>query len=222
MPPKNSLKTLIENGYYHVYNRGVAKQDIFRSPQDYTVFLRFLKEYLLPANHPDLKILQTLNPRRYPLNCHENVKLLAYCLMPNHFHLLLKNITQKGIEKFMRVLGTNYSMYFNKTYNRVGHLFQGTYKAVLAEKDEQLLYLSKYIHKNPEKLSTRSTRETPLHEYSYSSYANYLNKRRQDWLHTDEILPFFSEKFPSLSYRAFIEEQDDSFQNISSLVLEED
>lgn len=221
MPPKNSLKTFTEGGYYHIYNRGVAKQDIFLSPQDYTVFLRFLKEYLLPVNHPDLKALQTLSPRRYPVNCHENVKLLAYCLMPNHFHLLAKNTTQKGIEKFMRALGTNYSMYFNKTYNRVGHLYQGTYKAVLVEKDEQLLYLSKYIHKNPEKLSPR---ESPLYEYSYSSYPNYLNKRKQDWLHTDEILPFFSEEFPSLSYRAFIEEQEQgaSFQNISSLVLEED
>src|SRR3989338_11431282 len=149
MPRKNSRKIFSENGYYHIYNRGVAKQEIFHENQDYEVFLRFLKEYLLPLDHPALIQLRKLTPRRNPINCSLDVKLLAYCLMPNHFHLLLKNVAERGLEKFMRALGVNYVMYFNQKYERVGPLYQGVYRAVQVETDEQLLYLSKYIHINP-------------------------------------------------------------------------
>lgn len=125
MPAKNSRKIPVEGGYYHIYNRGVAKQPIFLDEQDHQVFLRFLKEYLLPLEHPDLQTLKKLTPRRIPINCFQEVELLAYCLMPNHFHLLLKNLTKRGIEKFIRAVSVNYSMYFNKKYERVGPLYQG-------------------------------------------------------------------------------------------------
>lgn len=222
MPRKNSRKTLFENGYYHIYNRGVAKQEIFRDNQDYGVFLRFLKEYLLPLDHPDLRALHKLAPRRNPTNCSSDVKLLVYCLMPNHFHLLLKNVTEKGLEKFMRAVGTNYAMYFNKRYERVGPLYQGVYRAVQVETDEQLVYLSKYIHTNPKKLM--DTRVRPLYEYSYSSYQNYLNQRHQGWLDTKEILSFFSNHIPTLSYKSFIEETEAthlSVPDLSPLLLED-
>lgn len=206
MPTKNSRKVFIEQGYYHLYNRGVAKQDIFREKDDYRVFLRFLKEYLLPQDHPDVKKFQELTPRRHPINCFEHIKLLAYCLMPNHFHLLVKNLSQRGIERFMRAMGTNYTMYFNRKYERVGPLCQGIYKAVLIETNEQLVYTSKYIHRNPKTISL--ARVGPLQEYSYSSYPNYLGKRDQDWIDIDEILAFFSNAMPTNSYQAFVEEID--------------
>lgn len=217
MPAKNSRKIPLEGGYYHIYNRGVAKQPIFLDEQDYQVFLRFLKEYLLPLEHPDLQALKKLTPRRAPINCCQDVELLAYCLMPNHFHLLLKNLTKRGIEKFIRAFGINYSMYFNQKYDRVGPLYQGVYKAVAIEGDEQFVYISKYIHLNPRELLTRFR---TLHEYSYSSYQNYLGERHQDWVHTNEILSFFSKKFPSLSYQAFVEEKETPFEEISSLLLD--
>lgn len=222
MPRKNSRKTLFENGYYHIYNRGVAKQEIFRENKDYGVFLRFLKEYLLPLDHPDLIQLHKLSPRRNPINCSSDVKLLAYCLIPNHFHLLIKNIVQKGTERFMRAMGTNYAMYFNKKYERVGPLYQGVYRAVQVETDEQLVYLSKYIHTNPKKI--KDARVRPLYEYSYSSYPNYLNKRNQEWVDTKEILLFFSKSMPTLSYKSFIDETEIprlSAPDLSSLLLED-
>lgn len=92
MPRKNVIKKLWAGGYYHVYNRGVAKQKIFRKKQDYQVFLRYLKEYLLPKDHPSRQELQGLNPRRKAESYYGEVKLLAFCLMPNHFHLQVRNL----------------------------------------------------------------------------------------------------------------------------------
>ncbi len=217
MPSKNSIKNFLEGGYYHIYNRGVAKQNIFPAEKDYKTFLYFLKEYLLPLEHQDLKNHKETMPRRKPLNCNKQTQLLAYCLMPNHFHLLVKNLQERGIEKLMRAFGTSYSGYFNRTYQRVGPLFQGRYKAVLIESDEQLIYVSKYIHQNPKELLTK---DGPLYGYSYSSYPNYLGQREQDWVHVAEILSFFSQAFPQQKYRNFVEELEEYPKDIATLLLE--
>lgn len=217
MPAKNSVKVFVQGGYYHIYNRGVAKQDIFREERDYKMFLSFLKEYLLPLEHPDFIKIDRISSRRKPQSCFGVVQLLAYCLMPNHFHLLVKNIAERGIEKFMRNLCTSYSGYFNRMYDRVGPLFQGIYKAVLVESDEQLVYVSKYIHRNPSELLTK---DQPLQKYPYASYSNYLGQRNQDWLVTQEILAFFSTNFPHQDYRYFVEELEKFPEDITSLLLE--
>lgn len=214
MPRKNVIKELWAGGYYHVYNRGVAKQLIFRKKADYVVFLRYLKEYLLPKEHPDRLQLQGLNPRRRSVICYGEVVLLAYCLMPNHFHLQVKNITQDGLAKFMRAVITNYVMYFNHTYKRVGPLFQSSYKAVETTNDGQLLSVNRYIHRNPLPLITRVK---PLYRYEYSSYPAYLGHWRMDWLHIDEIGGRFSTTNPRLSYRQFVEEFEEippSWENL--------
>ncbi|TSC56286.1 MAG: hypothetical protein Greene071421_259 [Parcubacteria group bacterium Greene0714_21] len=217
MPAKNVIKSFVEGGYYHIYNRGVAKQNIFPTEKDYRTFLYFLKEYLLPPEHQDLKNPKEIIPRRKPLNCNKQVHLLAYCLMPNHFHLLIKNLVERGMEKFMRALATSYSGYFNRTYQRVGPLFQGRYKAVLIERDEQFVYVSKYIHQNPKELLAK---DGPLCSYPYSSYPNYLGKRKQDWVDTNEIFAFFSQKFPQQEYKVFVEELEEYPKDIASLLLE--
>ena len=150
MPTRHRIKTYVENSFYHIYNRGVEKRIIFQDDQDYRVFLYYLKLYLSPPE--SVKSLQKkgqsfiIKPRQRPLNNFYNeINLLAYCLMPNHFHLLLKQKPANGIEKFMRSFGTKYVQYFNKRYRRIGPLFQGTYKGVLIETDEQLLHLSRYL-----------------------------------------------------------------------------
>ncbi len=144
MPAKNSVKEFRANAYYHIYNRGVEKRAIFLDDQDYGVFKSYLKVYLLPKDEVTLQ--QTLNSsfsnpsekadaiRLVKLNNFaDSIRLLAYCLMPNHFHLLIKQSEESSIDIFMNSLTTRYSMYFNKRYKRVGHLFQGTYKAVLVD-----------------------------------------------------------------------------------------
>lgn len=217
MPPKHSIKEFIPGDFYHIYNRGVAKQKIFNTKADYVVFCRFLKEYLLPPNHPDLEQLRGINPRRVAINCHSDVELHGYCLMPNHFHPLLRLRTDGGISRFMKALATNYSMHYNKTYDRVGPLFQGVYKAVWVGSEEQLLHLSRYIHRNPQELLTR---DQPLQAYSFSSYPNYLTIRFQDWLCVDTILPYFSESNPRLTYRAFVEELDSDPSMVEDVSLD--
>ncbi len=211
MPRKNSIKTYIKNGYYHVYNRGVEKRTIFEDEQDYIVFLRFLKEYLLPLGHEGLIKLSEITPRRKPINCYNKVKLLAYCLMPNHFHLMIKQLPKDGLKIFMHTVCTNYSMYFNRKYNRIGPLYQGPYKAVLIMDEPYYLHITRYIHRNP--LDLPSARARPLQymrEYPYSSYGYYLKGSGPDWLNVKPILSQFRtarSQFPKdiLSYQAFVE-----------------
>ena len=107
MPAKNVVKTYVENGYYHIYNRGVEKRDIFLDDQDYSVFLHFLKQYLSPPQPKGTFLTMTglhlVRPRPvHPL--HNEIDLLAHCLMPNHFHLLLKQKTPDGMIKLLRRL----------------------------------------------------------------------------------------------------------------------
>lgn len=204
MPAKNSLKDYSPESYYHVYNRGVAKQNIFLDEQDYKTFLSYFKLYLTP---PDLQG-QSLKiaPTRQLKNYSEELKLLAYCLMPNHFHLFVFQKEADSMANFLRSLATKYSMYFNKKYKRVGHVFQGRYKAVMVTNENQFIYLSKYIHRNPLDILPTGT---ILVGYKYSSYPNYLGRFHQDWVDTSDILSYFSKQRQAESYCDFVEEIDE-------------
>lgn len=230
MPAKNVLKLYLENGYYHIYNRGVEKRTIFQNEQDYQVFLHHLKLYLSPPQKQKGYSFTEKTKQRPLNNYHEEINLLAYCLMPNHFHLLLKQKSANIIQYFMRSLGTKYVQYFNKRYQRVGPLFQDTYKAVLVQTDEQLLHLSRYLHFNPGK-ETISTKEGDLQRillYSYSSYADYLGKRKTNWLNSEEILSFFKTAQKSnlkdiLSYQSFVENYTQSpEESLGVLILDDE
>lgn len=113
------------------------------------------------------------------------------------------------MDHFLRSLLTKYVRYFNSHYVRIGPLFQAAYKAVHVENDEQFIYLSKYIHRNPLSLSPYKESPRRLKEYRYFSYCNYLHLFRQSWLKTDEILSNFSTKYPELTYESFVEQDDD-------------
>jgi putative transposase len=226
MPSKNSLKVYVKNGCYHIYNRGVEKRIIFQDEQDYKVFLKYLKEYLSPPPKPEsLKTVFTLQRQsfkgipRQPRNYCKTANLVAYCLMPNHFHLLFQQLNKNTMEKFCRSLLTRYSKYFNKKYNRVGPLFQGRYKAVLVNNDRYLLHLSRYIHQNPSEYTSDLTK-------AYSSYADYLRLRKTPWIKPDIILKFFNQKtIPEIvkinSYKNFVENyKKNSVEVLGELTLE--
>lgn len=199
MPSKNTIKTYIENGCYHVYNRGVEKRRIFEEAEDYKKFLEYLKIYLSPIE--DLrKENPLLKTNLINGNLSEEIEVLAYCLMPNHFHILIKQKTKNAITKLMRQLTTAYSMYFNKKYERVGPLFQGIFKACLVDKNEVLLHLSKYIHQNPQE------RGISLGDFPWSSYPAYLGSNSHQWLKPQEILNYLSTSNPDLPYKVFVEE----------------
>lgn len=231
MPAKNSIKIPVENGFYHIYNRGVNKQEIFETPQDYSVFLKYLKEALSPAS--ELKNIETfeveiggvtfVKPRRMPINFNCEIDLIAYALMPNHFHLIIKQNKKESMEAFMRSVATRYSMYFNKSRgDRVGPLFQGVYKAVLIENENYLLHLSRYIHLNPKENFTNLID-------AYSSYANYVGKKNTLWLNPHPVLDFFDNpinpEFKKInSYKDFVEKYDSNDRInedfLQSLILE--
>lgn len=211
MPAKNALKTYVEKSYYHIYNRGINKEQIFLDEHDYKTFLSYLKLYLLVPCLQGESSQAVLSPSKQLKNYAEQIKLAAYCLMPNHFHLLVWQNEADRINYFMRSLATKYVRYFNKKYERVGPVFQSVYKAVLIKDENQLLYLSKYIHRNPAEILPA---RTLLVGYKYSSYGNYLGLFNQSW-----ISPL---DFINRSYQAFVEENDErDLSTIKSLLIEE-
>lgn len=229
MPSKNTVKQFVANGFYHVYNRGVEKRDIFLDDQDYRVFLHLLKIYLSPeeTDRNSLTEITRFKPIRFrPLrNLNKEVELLCYTLMPNHFHLLIKQNTTDGMSKLLRRILTTYALYFNRRNNRVGHLFQGIYKAAMISNESYLLHLSRYIHLNPKELGlTRMN----LVSYPYSSCPYYLGQKSAEWLNTSFLLSFFKKTEDPLikglaSYEEFVmKDLEDSQKMIGDLVLETD
>lgn len=174
--------------YYHLYNRGVDKRNIFNNSRDYDRFILLL--YLCNSNKSvDLgNLLQTEGRSFSEIWSTDKgssiVALGSYVLMPNHFHILIKEISEGGVSKFMSKLLTGYSMYFNKKNKRSGSLFEGRFKATHANKNEYLKYLFSYIHLNPIKLidsnwkiegiKNKEIVERYLRDYQYSSYPDYL------------------------------------------------
>ncbi len=218
MPSKHSIKEYEAGAYYHIYNRGVEKRDVFQDDADYKTFLGYLKQYLTDPSLPGDS--RKARPRSKPIqNYTNNIELLAYCLMPNHFHLFIRQQQFDGINHFMRSLMSEYVRYFNTKYDRVGSLFQGPYKAVKIESEYQWVYLSKYIHRNP--LGLTPFRESPgrLREYKFSSYQNYLGLFLQNWVQTEVILNHF--KNNSLKYREFVEDREE-ITPIYSVALDQD
>lgn len=220
MPSRNIVKTYVDDSYYHIYNRGVEKRTIFLDEKDYKVFLSYLQFYL---TNP----LRGSTPKSFPsqlLHNHtQNIKIIAYCLMPNHFHLFVKQTDRYAINHFMRSLSTRYSMYFNKRYTRVGPLFQGIYKAVYIDNEMQYLYLSKYIHRNP--LDLPGHEKSPkLVDYPYSSYRNYLGIIHQSWVNPTEIVEYFSKENHHAPYREFVEDDQisDEISTLKNLTLDHD
>jgi putative transposase len=229
MPSRNIIKTYVKDGFYHIYNRGVEKRIIFEDTQDYKVFLRYLKEYLSPP--PDLRKFYkefTLKGStfkgvpRLPNNYQEKIDLLAFCLMPNHFHLMVRQKDDQSIKDFMKSLLTRYSMYFNKRNNRVGPLFQSIYKAVLINNENYLLHLSRYIHLNP----LEFTRDLIS---SFSSYQEYLGMRHTEWIKPNIVLSYFQSEVKTGSqdfirvntYKDFVEKYErDSATVLGSTILE--
>jgi putative transposase len=230
MPAKNSIKIPVENGFYHIYNRGVNKQEIFENPQDYSVFLKYLKEALSPIS--ELKNFETfevevggvtfVKPRRMPKNFNGEIDLIAYTLMPNHFHLIIKQNKRESMAGFMESIATRYSMYFNKSRDRVGPLFQGVYKAVLIENESYLLHLSRYIHLNPKENFGNLAD-------AYSSYADYTGKKKTSWLNPRPVLDFFDKpvnpEFKKFNnYKDFVEKYNSDKETnenfLQGLILE--
>ena len=216
---------LVQNYYYHVFNRGVNKRPIFKSKYEYSRFLLLLRFY---------------NSLKYPIKFSKFIKLsvdqrkeiwnrldkekvhtdiLSYCLMPNHFHLLLKQNSENGISKLLGNLQNSYARYFNIKNERIGHLFQGQFKAVKIDSEEQLLHVSRYIHLNPYSSAVVKDLNT-LQKYEWSSLPEYLGKVLFSLCSKENIIGNFKDKG---SYRKFVLDNADyqkELENIKHLTFD--
>ena len=196
--------SFVSGEYYHIYNRGNSKQRIFHDKEDYFRFLDLLYLSNTSQKFNTYNIKKSSNifnfNREKPL-----VAIGAYVLMPNHFHILITEVEENGISKFMQKISTAYSMYYNQKYQRTGGLFEGKFKASYISNDRYLKYLFSYIHLNPVKLIDKKWKEDGiknkeealkyLNNYFYSSYLDYIGKDR---LHSSIISKKnFPDYFPS-------------------------
>ncbi len=187
---------LVNGEIYHVYNRGVDKRDIFMDDEDRLRFIHDLYEF--NDKNPALnlnnflvknksKSLEVGLPKIERKPRELLVEILAFCMMDNHFHLMVRQVAENGITEFMRKLGTGYTNYFNKKYERSGVLFQGRFKSVNIEEDAHLMYLPIYIHFNPLDFKFPEWREGKLKDYKkaiefldsyrWSSYIDYSGQK---------------------------------------------
>ena len=221
MPAKNVIKVYAENSFYHIYNRGANKDAIFRDKSDYVFFLHLFKKYLDPEFKE--KIFDPVTNEVYLTEGRtfiEDTQLLAFVLMPNHFHLFAKTLSKGGIVKFMRALSISYSMFFNKKYDRVGRLFQGTYKAVRVKSEEQMLHLSCYIHLNPVEI----IKGRGIESYEFSSFPYYIGKKESKWVHPKILLDMFYNSGGYTSYADLIKgklaESDELIKILYPIIME--
>jgi putative transposase len=197
MPSRNSRKEYVNESLYHVYNRGVEKRTIFYDDSDYSTFLNLFKRYLVTGTSTD----------KYGrlFSHYEDVKLVAFCLMPNHYHLLASTDQDPAqLPKLMQSVGTAYSIYFNKRYKRVGHLFQERYKAVRITDDTYLHHISRYIHLNPKEWMT----------WQWSSLPYFLGNAKADWIHPEAVLELFESK---AVYKSFVSDYESHKRILSQI-----
>ena len=224
MPPRTV--PLVTDEFYHIVNRGNASTPIFKSKYDHQKFISTFLYYQnlnTPMRFSEFnnlngsersKILEDFKNKKDFL-----VEITAYCLMPNHFHFLLKQKRNNGIINFTRLFTNSYSRYFNIKYKRKGGLFEGRFKAVHIETDAQLLHVSRYIHLNP--YSSYLVKDfKSLLNYPFSSLPEYLESSKIKVCQKRIILDQFS---TIEDYKKFVLDQADyqrTLDQIKHQVLE--
>lgn len=189
-------KTLFVPGeYYHVFNRGNNKQLIFHDSRDWTRFLFALLYFQsnAPIYNIGSKISYFIKHRVFNISekiteniiKNRTVELVNFCLMPNHFHATVKELKKSGISNYMQKILNAFTKYSNTKYEQSGHLFQGPFKAVHIDSNEQLLYLSAYIHSNPKGIQEWKNK---IHQYPWSSFQDYTSKNRWGNLLQQDII----------------------------------
>ena len=169
---------------YHIFNRGVERRDVFLNDSDYKrfLFLLFILQGDVFFNHISRLAtdfgqhsMSAIKDIRKEIERARMVELVAFALMPNHFHLILRELRDNGVSKFMQRLGNSYTKYFNIKNERAGHLFSSRFHSRLIDTNEYLLHLSSYIHKNPRELAGLKNKE---HFYPWSSFQDYIKENR--------------------------------------------
>ena len=219
------LTPLVTDFYYHVFNRGVNKRRIFLNKRDHqrainlARFYRYLNypirfsKFLLLHRDQRKEIWQRLEKDE------KFVDVLSYCLMPNHFHFLVKQNVDNGVSKFMSNFENSYTKYFNIKNSRVGPLLQGPFKAVKIDSEEQLLHVSRYIHLNPYSSAVVGSLND-LINYPWSSFPEYISGVEFNFCQKDLLLSQFKNQD---SYKVFVFDNADyqkTLEDVKHLTLE--
>lgn len=217
MPSKHVIRQFKSDGFYHVYNRGVEKRVIFADDHDYKTFLYYLNVYLLPPqqvvyNWPDI------SPSLLKHNMNSQVELLCYCLMPNHFHLLLRQTSSDALPRLMKQLTNAYTRYFNGKYSRVGSLMQGPYKAVEVLSDSSLLQLSRYVHLNP--LQAGICPE--ITKARWTSLSEYLSPNKNSLCATNYLSSHFHNPESFLNFTQLVQPREYALKDLMNDILIEE
>lgn len=212
-------KIAFRNGeIYHVFNRGIDRRSIFTGKREFERAKQLIKFY----RHKEIPIRYSqilLQPEELRSKILEGVfksdrliDILSYCLMPNHFHLLVKQLEDNGVSRFVSNFTNSYTKYFNTKSKRTGPIFEGVFKAVHVETDEQLINLTRYIHLNPVASSIIS--ENRLNNYLWSSYPEHLLPSNDGIAEKRMVLDLFKS---AASYREFVENQIDYAKELDSI-----
>ncbi len=231
MPSIYCQRIFVPGSYYHIYNRGAHQELLFRNSTDYQAFTEILEYYILHPLGTPPSVVTRYSTAGYHRAIHKDpffaqlssstqkdihaYNLICYCLMPNHFHLMVRQIDGNvTISNLMRRLCVGYAMYYNDKHHHSGTIFQGKYKNILVENEYQWLYLSKYIHRNPlhGKVGGDGQRTdlcTSLADYPYSSFPHYIGRRTEKWISSSEMLGRYKNN-AFQKYRDFVLDGSDS------------
>ena len=206
-----------KDNYYHVFNRGVDKRNIFESKEDLYYFFNRLTDLNFDSQNKDLNIKRYRSSDKKVVEIEGSalVSIIAYCLLPNHFHLVLRQESEDGISKFMQKLGTSYTMYFNQKYKRSGSLFQGKFKANIIGGDFGLPVLSVYVN-----LNYIHHKIDPKENLVKSSIFEYLDKDLDNSIcNKDEIDPIIKEIGTINDYEIFAKNTSKVFGENKGLIV---
>jgi putative transposase len=224
MPRRTTL--LVKDEIYHIFNRGIAKMPIFSTPHTYSRLIELIDYYRFsntPVSYSHFKQLhheqrnEILKYMKQENNIH--VEVIAFCLMNNHFHFLVKQITTNGIATWISNIQNAYARYFNKIQDRSGPLFQPQFKAVRVLNDEQLLHVSRYIHLNPSTGYVISI--DALSDYRWSSLSWYTEKSNEfSFVNPNLVLGLMGKNTPYLDFVLNQADYQRELAKIKHLILE--
>jgi len=211
------------NEHYHIFNRGSKKEKIFIDDHDKARFIFLITHFQSPIRMHNVSwytggfikngTFSTKEDKISEIIKKRNIELVAFALMPNHFHLLVQNLDDGILSVYMHRILTAYGKYFNAKYHKKGHIFEGPFKAVHIKNNTQLLHLSSYIHKNPKEIKAW---ENIYDKYPYSSYQDYIGSNRWgSFLSTKIILKQFKDqaKYKDFVTTSTAKESSNDFQN---------
>ncbi len=215
MPSKYIVRNFSEGVTYHIYNKSVDTH-MFQDEDDYRTFLFYIYIYLKPLKQV-LNAYPTLPFRLQIKNMSEEIDAFGYCLLPDHFHLLLRQSDKDSIPRFMKQVNNAYTEYYNKKYKRFGRLMHGRYRAAALDNDNQILELSRFIHYHPE-----FTQGIVAENYQWSSFREYLDRSQDSFCNKRLILSFFSSPSQYKDFVADTQSHKESFLKVKPQIIEKD